>query len=146
MLVLGIIDSKPSTVAIVEDGRILAAVAEERLNRKKQATGVPRRALLEALAVSGASAKDIDRVAIAQRVSVFQPHPQAWPGWFESDISARQSHFDRLGSALAPVVGDCGCRLCCVTSFSSAHRRLSTSITIVTQRARTTPAAWKMHW
>jgi carbamoyltransferase len=105
MLVLGIIDSKPSTVAVVEDGRILAAVAEERLNRKKQATGVPRRALVEALAVSGAAPQDIDRVAIAQRVSVFQPHPQAWPGWFESDISARQSHFDRLGSALAPVVG-----------------------------------------
>jgi predicted NodU family carbamoyl transferase len=49
MRVLGIIDSKPSTAAVLEEGRILAAVAEERLCRKKMATGMPREAIAEVL-------------------------------------------------------------------------------------------------
>jgi predicted NodU family carbamoyl transferase len=42
MIVLGIIDSKPSSAAILKDGRILSAIAEERLCRMKMASGMPR--------------------------------------------------------------------------------------------------------
>ncbi len=105
MRVLGIIDSKPSTAAIVEDGRILAAVAEERLCRLKMATGMPHRAIDEVMRIAGLSSADIDRVAVAQRVSVFQPEPTAWPGWFEGDLTAKTSAFDHVGSTLAPLLG-----------------------------------------
>lgn len=105
MLVLGIIDSKPSTVAVLDGGRILAAVAEERLSRKKLATGMPRQAIDRALALAGASPSDVERVAVAQRVSVFEPEPKAWAGWFDGQIPIKQTHFDRLGSSLAPWVG-----------------------------------------
>jgi len=105
LLVLGIIDSKPSTVAIVDEGRILAAVAEERLCRKKMATGMPRQAIAEVLRLAGAAPSDIDRVAVAQMVSVFEPEPQPWSGWFDGDIALTQSGFDKIGSTLAPLLG-----------------------------------------
>jgi carbamoyltransferase len=105
MRVLGIIDSKPSTAAVVEDGRILSAIAEERLCRKKMATGMPREAIDRALAIAGVGPKDVDHVAVAQKISVFEPEPQAWSGWFDGQIPLKQSHFDRLGSTLAPLVG-----------------------------------------
>jgi carbamoyltransferase len=105
MLVLGLIDSKPSSAAILSDGQILAAVAEERLCRKKMATGVPLAAIEEVLRLAGVGPADLDRVAVAQRVSVYEPSPRAWLGWFESEQQARASLFDRVGSALAPVAG-----------------------------------------
>ena len=40
MIVLGIIDSKPSSAAILKDGMILSAIAEERLCRMKMARKV----------------------------------------------------------------------------------------------------------
>ena len=105
MRVLGIIDSKPSTAAVLEEGRVLAAVAEERLCRKKMATGMPRQAIAEVLRLSGTAPEDIDRVAVAQLVSVFEPEPKGWSGWFDGDIALEQSRFDRVGSTLAPVLG-----------------------------------------
>jgi carbamoyltransferase len=38
-------------------------------------------------------------------VSVFEPEPQPWSGWFDGDIPLTQSNFDKIGSALAPLVG-----------------------------------------
>lgn len=105
MLVLGIIDSKPSTAAVLDDDRILSAVSEERLCRKKMATGMPRQAIAEALRVAGVGAGDLDRVAVAQHVSVFAPQPQEWSGWFDGGIPLEQSKFDKIGSTLAPIVG-----------------------------------------
>ena len=59
MIVLGIIDSKPSSAAILNDGQILSAIAEERLCRMKMASGMPRQAIRQVLADAGLSAKDI---------------------------------------------------------------------------------------
>ena len=71
MIVLGIIDSKPSSAAILKDGQILSAIAEERLCRMKMASGMPRQAIKQVMLDAGLTAKDIDLVAVAQRVSVF---------------------------------------------------------------------------
>lgn len=103
MIVLGLIDSKPSTAAVVEDGRILAAIAEERLCRMKLASGVPRQAIAEALAVAGVAPRDVDRVAVAQRVSVYQPEPVAFHGWFDGE--PRDGRFSRCSARLAPAIG-----------------------------------------
>jgi carbamoyltransferase len=66
MLVLGLIDSKPSTVAVLDDGQVLSAIAEERLCRQKMATGMPRQAIEQSLAIAGVSPGDIEGVAVAQ--------------------------------------------------------------------------------
>jgi carbamoyltransferase len=105
VLVLGVIDSKPSSAAVLDGGRIVAALAEERLCRMKMAGGMPRQAIAEVLRIAGVGPGDLDAVGVAQTVCVFEPEVTPWAGWFEGGINEKASHFDRLGSALAPVVG-----------------------------------------
>ena len=104
MIVLGIIDSKPSSAAILQDGQILAAIAEERLCRMKLASGMPRAAIREVLAQANVTAADIDRVAIAQQTMVFEPQPIPWKGWFD-DAELKTRRFDNVSSAIAPLLG-----------------------------------------
>jgi carbamoyltransferase len=104
MVVLGLIDSKPSAAAILADGRIVSAVAEERLCRMKMASGLPRAAIALVMAEAGVAAADIDQVAVAQRVSVFEPEPIPWKGWFD-DGALQTRRFDRFSGMLAPLAG-----------------------------------------
>ncbi len=105
MIVLGIIDSKPSSAAILKDGEILSAIAEERLCRMKMASGMPRQAIQQVMADSGISAKDIDVVAVAQKVSVFEPEPIPWNGWFDSKHAGKPRPFEKISGTLAPIAG-----------------------------------------
>lgn len=105
MIVLGIIDSKPSSAAILKDGQILSAIAEERLCRMKMASGMPRQAIKQVMEDAGIKAKDIDIVAVAQRVSVFEPEPIPWNGWFASQHAGKPRPFEKISGALAPVAG-----------------------------------------
>jgi len=105
MIVLGIIDSKPSSAAILKDGQILSAIAEERLCRMKMASGMPRQAIKQVMADAGISAKDIDVVAVSQRVSVFEPEPIPWNGWFDKNHAGKPRPFEKISGALAPVAG-----------------------------------------
>jgi carbamoyltransferase len=105
MIVLGIIDSKPSSAAILKDGQILSAIAEERLCRMKMASGMPRQAIKQVLLDAGVTAKDIDMVAVAQRVSVFEPEPIPWNGWFDRNHAGKPRPFEKISGALAPVAG-----------------------------------------
>jgi carbamoyltransferase len=104
MIVLGLIDSKPAAAAIVQDGKILSAIAEERLCRMKLASGLPREAISLVLEQAGLTAADVDRVAVAQRASVYEPHPVPWQGWFDDDTSKTRA-FDQLSATLAPLFG-----------------------------------------
>jgi carbamoyltransferase len=105
MIVLGIIDSKPSSAAILKDGQILSAIAEERLCRMKMASGMPRQAIKQVMREAGITAKDIDRVAVAQKVSVFEPEPIPWNGWFESGHAGKPRPFEKISGTLAPIAG-----------------------------------------
>ncbi|MCE9636402.1 MAG: carbamoyltransferase [Planctomycetes bacterium] len=67
MLILGLggLGYKDSSAAIVRDGRVVAAVAEERLTRVKYQGGFPARAIAECLRIAGADATAVDHVAVA---------------------------------------------------------------------------------
>ena len=65
MKILGIHLSHDSGAAIIEDGRILAAVNEERLLRIKLYWGVPYKSIDEVFRISGVKPEEIDAVAIA---------------------------------------------------------------------------------
>lgn len=52
-----------SAVALVEDGRIVAAAQEERFSRKKHDAGFPRRALAAVLRQGDTALDQIDAVA-----------------------------------------------------------------------------------
>lgn len=105
MIVLGIIDSKPSAAAILVNGRIVAAIAEERICRMKMAGGMPQLAIRAVMKQAGVSAQELDCVAVAQRVSVFEPEPVPWSGWFEEDERRKPRTFEFLSGALAPIAG-----------------------------------------
>jgi carbamoyltransferase len=105
MIVLGLIDSKPSTAAILVDGRIVSAVSEERLCRMKMANGMPREAISMVLEEADVAPEDVDVVAVSQRALRFVPEPTPWSGWFQDDKTTKERGFYRLSSMLAPVVG-----------------------------------------
>ena len=64
MRVLGIGAKADSGAAVVADGRILAAINEERLSRLKLVVGFPRSAIREALSISATDVSELDAVEI----------------------------------------------------------------------------------
>jgi carbamoyltransferase len=65
MRVLGISDHLVSGAALIEDGRVVAAINEERLARKKMVMGFPRKSIAAVMQLAGVGPREIDRVAIA---------------------------------------------------------------------------------
>ncbi len=55
-----------AAAALVVDGRVAAAVAEERLNRVKHSAGFPASAIREVLAIAGLAPDDIDAIAVGR--------------------------------------------------------------------------------
>jgi carbamoyltransferase len=67
MLILGLnMFHADASAAIVQDGKVLFAIAEERLNRVKHYAGFPALAIQACLDAAGAKISDIDHVAIGQ--------------------------------------------------------------------------------
>jgi carbamoyltransferase len=65
MIILGInAYHANASAAIVADGRLLAAVEEERFNRVKYAAGFPARAIRYCLDVAGVTLSEVDHIAI----------------------------------------------------------------------------------
>ena len=60
MNILGITDSITSGAAVVSDGVVVAAVSEERLNRKKMSIGFPVQSIPEVLRIAGLRPDEID--------------------------------------------------------------------------------------
>lgn len=66
MKVLGLnISGYISSAALVEDGTVLAATAEERFSRQKRDRSFPKRSIQYALETAGIRAEELDEVAIA---------------------------------------------------------------------------------
>lgn len=105
MIVLGIIDSKPSSAAILKDGQILSSIAEERLCRMKMASGMPVQAIRQVMLDTNITASEIDMVAVAQKVSIFEPNPIPWNGWFDKNHAGKPRPFEKISGALAPFAG-----------------------------------------
>jgi len=62
VLILGVTDNHDSGAALVEDGRLVAAVGQERLDRKKNSGAFPWAAIETVLDQVGRKPKEIDRV------------------------------------------------------------------------------------
>lgn len=72
-VILGVSDSHDSGVAIIRDGHILAAVNEERFNRRKMASGMPRCSFGEIWQIAGVRPEEVTRVALAGSSSAGTP-------------------------------------------------------------------------
>ena len=67
MLILGLnMFHADASAAIIQDGKILFAIAEERLNRRKHFGGFPALAIRACLDAAGAKISDVDHVAVGQ--------------------------------------------------------------------------------
>src|ERR1700733_3153920 len=67
MLILGLnMFHADASAALVQDGEVVFAIAEERLNRIKHYAGFPALAIKACLEFAGAKITDIDHVAIGQ--------------------------------------------------------------------------------
>ncbi|MCP4665098.1 MAG: hypothetical protein GY849_01935, partial [Deltaproteobacteria bacterium] len=64
MLTLGIHDGHTATACIMEDGRVLACISEERLNREKEWEGFPEQAIKKCLEITGKSPDQFHGVGI----------------------------------------------------------------------------------
>lgn len=67
MLVLGIGDHVSCGSALVEDGRVVSAITDERLIREKMAFGVPRESIKKQIEMFNLSPDNIDLVAIGTK-------------------------------------------------------------------------------
>jgi carbamoyltransferase len=90
MRILGITDGQTSGAAILEGGRILAAINEERIARIKLARGFPWASIQEVLKLTNTQPHEIEAVAVAQVDMELNEEVMDWPGWFE----ARQSDYN----------------------------------------------------
>ena len=72
MLILGVAHQHDAGAALIADGRIIAAVNEERLNRQKLYWGWPQLAVREVLQIADVSPADIDAVAICNTTNTTQ--------------------------------------------------------------------------
>lgn len=74
MKVLGIThDVLICSAAVVQDGQVLSAIAEERLDRRKQSRVFPELAIERCLSEAGLNLSDIDEIAVAWNPSIELP-------------------------------------------------------------------------
>ncbi len=73
VIALGINDGHTAGAALVHNGRVAAAIQEERLVNEKNYSGVPRRAIREVFQISGVHPDDVDVIAIVSLNRVYAP-------------------------------------------------------------------------
>jgi carbamoyltransferase len=102
--ILGITDHYISGAAIVEDGRLVAALSEERLDRRKMVMGWPRLSIAGVLQLAGVRPDEIDCVAVASRWGHFLDELVDFgEGVFGVDEGAVKNLFFSVGSRLASL-------------------------------------------
>ena len=67
--ILSIHDGHTATAAVIRDGKILACISEERLNRIKEWGGVPVLAMRESLSVAGVEPNEVDSVMVPSLIN-----------------------------------------------------------------------------
>jgi carbamoyltransferase len=85
MKVLAIADGMTGGAAVLEEGRVIFAVHEERLTRAKMATGFPRQSITMALQATGTDPREIDAVAVATVNEFLRDPAVAYDGWLLRD-------------------------------------------------------------
>jgi carbamoyltransferase len=64
MLTLGVHDGHTATACLFEDGKVIACISEERLNRIKEWSGFPEAAIRKCLEITGKSPAEVDAIGV----------------------------------------------------------------------------------
>src|SRR4030095_10106604 len=105
MKVLGISDGMTGGTALVEDGRIVYAIHEERLTRAKMATGFPRESINKILEGTQTRPKEIDAVAVATVNEFFREEAVGYDGWLLREQAPLKEILLNVSSAVNQVLG-----------------------------------------
>jgi carbamoyltransferase len=106
MIILGVTDSVTSGAAIVIDGRIAAAVSEERLDRHKMSMGFPALSIREVMRIAGVRPEEIDQVAVATAELFWRPEALPFEDYFRKGKGDFRDTFLSVGSKISTIVGD----------------------------------------
>jgi carbamoyltransferase len=107
MKILGISDHIISGTAILEDGRVTAAVNEERLVRRKMVMGFPRQSIQNVLELANVRPDQIDCVAVASKRGHFlNEYVEFDAGTFGISRGVVKGLFMSLGSGLSFLRND----------------------------------------
>jgi carbamoyltransferase len=102
MKILGISDHFTSGAAVIVDGRVVTAVNEERLARKKMVMGFPRKSIAEVLRLAGLRPQDLDGVAVASQWGHFlNEYVELTNGVLAVDEGIVKNLFFSMGSRLS---------------------------------------------
>lgn len=82
MKILGIHDGHNSGATLLVDGKIVAAVSEERLTRRKNELGYPQKSIDDVLDIAGVAASDLDQVAYASNFMHTREHLDRALEWY----------------------------------------------------------------
>ena len=104
MYILGITDGDDAGAVLLKEGRIVAAVNEERLNRMKMSIGFPKLSISEVIRLGGIESRDIGHVAVAAFAEKFSLEPLPNKGWFQEASTASRIR-NEISSALAKPLG-----------------------------------------
>jgi carbamoyltransferase len=99
MRVLGISDHITAGAAVVEDGRVVAAVNEERLVRRKMCMGFPRASIRAVLQLTGLEPGQFDAIAVGSKTGEFlDEYVDVDGGVFSLDEGAIKNLFFSMGA------------------------------------------------
>lgn len=105
MKILGISDGMTGGAALIENGRILYAIHEERLIRAKMATGFPQASISHVLEATETTVDEIDGIAIATLNEVFREEPLAYDGWLRKEQEPLKEIMLGASSVVSQVFG-----------------------------------------
>jgi carbamoyltransferase len=102
MRTLGLGTGDDSGAAVVEDGRILAAVNEERLYRSKMVKGFPRASIREVLRLSDTDPSAVDCIMVGSNEEPWVDELRPFDGWFQSELKGLRGAIKKVAGGLAP--------------------------------------------
>lgn len=105
MRILGISDGMNGGAALIEDGRCIYVVNEERLTRAKMATGFPRESIGRVLRDTHTAAGEIDAIAVATKNEFFREPAAAYDGWLMREQAPLKELLLNVSSAVTRVAG-----------------------------------------
>ncbi len=86
MLVLGLGDYIDCGSALLDNGRVVAAINDERLVRKPSVLGIPRESIWEVLALAGVQPDAVEAVAVGTiNRRLVSGYTEFLGGWFGSN-------------------------------------------------------------
>jgi carbamoyltransferase len=91
--------------ALIEDGKIVYAIHEERLIRAKLATGFPRESICKVLEDTHTKPKEIDAIAIATVNEFFREPAVAYDGWLLREQAPLKEILLNTSSAVNKMLG-----------------------------------------